>query len=70
MFAHAICRRQLQMQVCATKVRATATFIAGMARWSTWKVDGDLDLDIHMDVNESNMILFDLRDLCALYDLV
>ncbi|KAJ0667118.1 hypothetical protein HanPI659440_Chr17g0674281 [Helianthus annuus] len=29
MFACATCRRQLQMQVCATKVRATATFIAG-----------------------------------------
>ncbi|KAF5801588.1 hypothetical protein HanXRQr2_Chr06g0249811 [Helianthus annuus] len=45
MFACATCRRQLQMQFCATKVRETATFIAGMSRWSTWKVDGDLDLD-------------------------
>ncbi|XP_035841687.1 uncharacterized protein LOC110920442 isoform X3 [Helianthus annuus] len=44
MFACATCRRQLQMKVCATKVRETATFIAGMSRWSTWKVDGDLDL--------------------------
>ncbi|KAJ0911064.1 hypothetical protein HanRHA438_Chr06g0259131 [Helianthus annuus] len=40
-----VSKRQLQMQFCATKVRETATFIAGMSRWSTWKVDGDLDLD-------------------------